>query len=208
MKQMEYTLLAEGSSDRALMKILTWVIRQQLPDVAVHGNHADLRSLWQAPKTLRERIIEAAKLYPCDLLFVHRDSDTALPQNRKHEIQKAYADSELSSPSLVCVIPVRMTEAWLLLDEDAIRRAAGNPNGKEPLDLPRAPDQIPNPKDVLGELLKQASGLSGRRKKSFRPERHIWQIPGCMKDFTILRRLEAFVDFEKELERTLQPMAE
>jgi hypothetical protein len=101
-----------------------------------------------------------------------------------------------------------MTEAWLLLDEEAIRGAAGNPNGKEPLDLPRAPDQIPNPKDVLGELLKQASGLSGRRKKSFRPERHIWQIPGCMRDFTILRRLEAFVDFEKELERTLQTMAE
>jgi len=208
MNQMENTHLAEGSSDKALMDILRWAIKQQLPNVAVHGNHADLRRLRKAPKELRERIVEAVKLYPCDVLFVHRDSDTALPQHRKDEIQRAYAGSGLSYRRLVCVIPVRMTEAWLLLDEDAIREAAGNPNGKEPLNLPKDPDQIANPKDVLGQLLRQASGLTRRRRKSFRPERHIWQIPGCMKDFRILRRLKAFVDFEKELGRTLGLMCQ
>lgn len=177
MKQLAYTLLAEGSSDRALMKILKWVIQQQLPDVAVDGYHANLGVLSKAPKKLNERILKAAELYPCDLLFVHRDSDTPSPQKRKDEILAAYVESKLSNPSLVCVIPVRMTEAWLLLDKDAIRGAAGNPNGKDPIDLPRAPDQIPNPKEFLRELLKQASGLTGRRRKSFKPERYIWQIP-------------------------------
>jgi len=206
MRQLEYTLLAEGSSDRALMRILTWAVQQQLKDISAHGYHADLRELRKAPRTLHERMLAAVKLYPCDLLFVHRDSDAALPQQRKLEIQTAYAESGLSSPRMVCVIPVRMTEAWLLLDEGAIRIAAGNPNGKENLDLPRAPDQIANPKDVLGELLTQAGGLSGRRKKNFRPERHIWQIPGCMEDFRILRRLTAFTDFEEELGRALVVM--
>ena len=32
------------------------------------------------------------------------------------------------------IVPVRMTEAWLLLDESAIRRVAGRPHGDEPLD--------------------------------------------------------------------------
>ncbi len=208
MGQMEYTLLAEGSSDKALMNILKWAIQQQLVDVAVHGYLADLRQRRKAPRRLSERIAQAVKLFPCDLLFVHRDSDAGSPQDRQHEIEAAYSESGLSSPSLVCVIPVRMTEAWLLLDESAIRTAAGNPNGKESLDFPRAPDQIPDPKDVLRELLKQASGLSGRRRKSFRPERHIWQIPDYMKDFAILRKLGAFVDFEKELERTLSLMCQ
>jgi hypothetical protein len=34
------------------------------------------------------------------------------------------------------VVPVRMTEAWLLADEFAIRSAPGNPNGTQSLDLP------------------------------------------------------------------------
>jgi len=208
MTELVYTLLAEGSSDKALMDILRWAIKHRLKDVPVQGHYADLRLLRKAPGALSERIRAAVELYPCDLLFVHRDSDAASPQQRKQEIQAAYEESGLSSPGMVMVIPVRMTEAWLLLDEEAIRGAAGNPNGKEPLDLPQAPDQIPNPKEVLGELLKQASGLPGRRRKSFRPERCIWQIPGRMKEFAILRRLAAFVDFETELEGALKLMRE
>ena len=208
MTELVYTLLAEGSSDKALMDILRWAIKHRLKDVPVQGRYADLRPLRKAPRKLSEKIRAAVDLYPCDLLFVHRDSDAASPQQRKQEIQAAYEESRLSSPSMVIVIPVRMTEAWLLLDEDAIRRAARNPNGKEPLELPREPDQIPNPKDVLGELLKQASGLAGRRRKRFRPEQYIWQIPGFMKEFAILRRLAAFVDFEKELEGALKLMRE
>lgn len=206
---MEYTLLAEGSSDKALMSILRWAVQQQLPNnVAVHGNHADLRQLQKAPKTFHERIRKAVEVYPCDLLFVHRDSDADSPQSRQHEVEMAYSDSGLSSPSLVSVIPVHMTEAWLLLDKDAIRAAAGNPNGVDVLDLPRHPDRILNPKFVLGQLLQQASGLAGRRRKNFNPARHIWQIPHHMKDFTILRRLDAFIAFEAELARTLQQVPE
>jgi hypothetical protein len=206
MTELVYTLLAEGSSDKALMDILRWAIKHRLKDVPVQGHYADLRPLPKAPRKLSERIHAAVDLYPCDLLFVHRDADAALPQQRKQEIRAAYEESGLSSPRMVFVIPVRMTEAWLLLDEDAIRRASGNPNGKEPLELPRDPDQLPNPKDVLGELLKQASGLAGRRRKRFRPEQCTGRIPGFMKEFAILRRLAAFVDFENELERALQPM--
>ena len=49
----------------------------------------------------------------------------------------------------VLVIPVRMTEAWLLIDELALRRAAGNPNGRNPLDLPALKDleALPEPAD-------------------------------------------------------------
>ena len=38
-----------------------------------------------------------------------------------------------------------MTEAWLLFDESAIRVVAGNPNGKNPLNIPdlSVVEQIP-----------------------------------------------------------------
>jgi hypothetical protein len=69
----------------------------------------------------------------------------------------------------VPVIPIRMTEAWLLLDEAEIRRVAGAPNGKAALDLPRPRrvESIPDPKEVLRQTLARASGLSGRRLELF-----------------------------------------
>ena len=38
---------------------------------------------------------------------------------------------------IVCVVPIRMTESWLLISEPAIRRAASNPRGREVIHLPR-----------------------------------------------------------------------
>jgi hypothetical protein len=61
-----------------------------------------------------------------------------------------------------------MQEAWLLFNEGALREAAGNPRGSVALELPRVTslEGIPNPKETLHHLLREASGLSGRRKKS------------------------------------------
>lgn len=57
----------------------------------------------------------------------------------------------------VCVIPVRMTEAWLLFDEAAIRQAAGNRLGRAPLALPPLDEveQEPDPKSLLYEACAQ-----------------------------------------------------
>ena len=69
----------------------------------------------------------------------------------------------------VPVVPVRMTEAWLLVDEPAIRRVAGNPNGRCALDLPQVSkvETIADPKKLLKQVLATASELSGRRLKRF-----------------------------------------
>jgi hypothetical protein len=58
-----------------------------------------------------------------------------------------------------------MLEAWLLLDETAIRQVAGNPKGKINLLLPKASnvENIADPKQQLKDTLAKASGLSGRR---------------------------------------------
>jgi len=63
-----------------------------------------------------------------------------------------------------------MTEAWLLLDEHAIRRTAGRPNGTMALDLPSpgTVEHVPNPKELLRTALEVASGATGRRLARFR----------------------------------------
>ncbi len=69
-----YTLLADGSSDQVMMPILEWLLARHGVS-RLQGRWADLRSLRTSPSGLAARISAAHRLYPCDLLFVHRDAE-------------------------------------------------------------------------------------------------------------------------------------
>src|SRR5262245_7815518 len=156
MKELRYTLLSDGSSDRALLPLLTWLLRQRLADHAIQAQWADLRRLPKPPRGLSERMQTSLDLYPCDLLFVHRDAEGESRETRVEEIHKACLESKIEqSVPVVLVVPVRMQEAWLLFDETAIRQASGNPNGKVHLRMPTIPklESLPDPKQNLHELL-------------------------------------------------------
>lgn len=205
--RVEFTLLADGASDRALVPIAKWAIRQNTaPSIPVQGQFADPRRLRRPPRALVDRMRRAVDLYPSQLLIVHRDSETDDPDPRFREIEAAFAQSNLAETCrLLSVVPVRMTDAWLLFDEGAIRRAAGNPNGREPLRLPQLSEceQVANPKERLFAALQVASGLSGRRRRAFSPEAARARLVDLIDDFSPLRRLPSFARFEDETRRLI-----
>lgn len=165
MRTIRYTLLSDGSSDRMLMPMLDWLLCQHCPEYAMESAWADLGRLRQPPKSLSDKIKVTLDLYPCALLFIHRDAERVDFDSRHAEILKALEG--LEAPPVICVIPVRMQEAWLLFDESAIRRAAGNPNGRNDLNLPeaRSVESIPDPKELLFNIIRESSGLHGARLK-------------------------------------------
>jgi hypothetical protein len=139
--ELRAVLAANGTSDRALEPILGWLLEQHLTNFQVRLVVAEI---WRAPvhpATLRERLEIALQLHECDLLLGHRDAEAQGPETRRREIESAIRSLD-SAPRWIAVIPVRMMEAWLLIDERALRTAAGNPNGGEPLDLPRPRDRV------------------------------------------------------------------
>ncbi len=137
--------------------------------------------------------------YPCELLFVHRDAEGQGLEARITEIGDAAAAAGIQD--YVPIVPVRMTEAWLLLDEQAIRQAADNPNGTVPLPLaPGLPEQLSDPKWVLRECLIVASEKKGRRLAKFRRDmsRRMQRVATFIDDFSPLRSLSAFIRFEQD----------
>ena len=210
MKEIRYTLLADGTSDAALIPVLTWLLREHVAGTAFVPRYADFRRLPNPPRRddHENRIKTALDLYPCDLLFFHRDAEKPPPADRRREIEQAVAavrEKGENVPPHICVIPVRMTEAWLLFDEQVIRRASGNPNGKVPLDLPRTSglEAIPDPKQVLRDRLTRASERTGRRKKAFDVKGAVRQVANLLDDFSPLRSLPAFRSLEEEIRSTL-----
>ncbi|MCE2448256.1 MAG: hypothetical protein J4F35_07695 [Candidatus Latescibacteria bacterium] len=206
MQRLRYTLVADGSSDRALLPILTWLLRQCCGAIPIQAEFADLRRLSPSPRKLSERIDRSVELYPCDLLFVHRDAESALIEEREAEIRKASEESSVEgSVRVVCVVPVRMQEAWLLIDEAALRRAAGNPNGTQPLAMPDVQrlEELTDPKQLTRELLRQASELQGRRLERFNWRSSAHRVAEIISDFSVLYRLAAFQRLAAEVERVV-----
>lgn len=203
MNEIRYTLLSEGTSDKALLPILTWLLQRHLPEYAVQSEWADLARLPKPPKSLSERIQRSLDLYPCDVLFVHRDADNQGREQRLGEISKALAQVGRSMSPAICVIPVRMTEAWLLLDEAAIRTAADNPKGNQALQMPNIKnvEHHADPKAELYDLLRQASGVKGRRLKKFdaRLSEKVQRISAITDSFSSLRKLSAFQALEADV---------
>jgi Domain of unknown function (DUF4276) len=201
MNEIRYTLLSDGSSDRALMPILSWLLQTYLNDCAIQPQWADLRRLDKSLRnTFEKRISLSLDLYPCDLLFIHRDAESAPHETHINEILAAVSQVAISVPT-VCVVPVRMTEAWLLFDIAALRKAAANPNGRNSLPLPdlkRLEDEL-DPKNVLHEMLRQASGLSSRRLKKFSASDCTHRVAELINDFSPLRTLPAFAALASEL---------
>lgn len=198
------TLLADGSSDRALVPIISWTLRQHLPDVVLSTEVADLGRSRRPPDRgdVVGRIERAFDLSPCDVLFVHRDAERpdALSE-RVEEIRDAAHLSPVTVP-IIPVVPVRMTESWLLFDVEAIRAAAGNPRGTATVSLPAAPQQERvHAKEDLADHLRRASGLTGRRAKRFSTADSVQRLASLIEDFSPLRRLDSFRAFEEQVYR-------
>jgi hypothetical protein len=202
MKSLEYRLVADGTSDRCLIRIIDWLLGT-LPetcDIVCRGEAADFGGLRRPPRSLAARARHAIQSGSCDILFVHRDAEREPRIKRVAEIEAAVPRS--SRGLHVPIVPVRMTEAWLLIDETAIRCAADNPNGDVRLCLPpvSALEHVPDPKRLLEELLLAASGKSPHRLARFKQNLNIrtQRVADLLRDFSPLRRLPAFLAFEAD----------
>jgi len=90
---------------------------------------ADFSRLIKKPKNLSEKNATAIDLFYPMLLFVHRDAGNEKANKRENEIDGAtdIVVKKLEGKFFfVKIIPSRITEAWLLAVEYAIRKASGN----------------------------------------------------------------------------------
>ena len=202
MKRLTATLVTDGSSDRLLVPLIELLLEEH-SELPYQVKCAD--GLPPASAGLRARIDSALELFPCDILFVHRDAESVDALAREREIEASWPIQEPPIATLICVIPVRMTEAWLLVDEKSIRSAVGNPNGRDELGLPAFKDieSLPDPKEVLFMALRTASGLGAARKRRFNPHQYRHRVSELMEDLTSLRRLKSFEHLEVQINNHL-----
>lgn len=206
MKVLTFTLVADGSSDRALIPLIEWLLTAKLAERPFAVQMVEGLPAWS--NGLAARIRFAHEMYPCTALIVHRDCEAQPWTERQEQIQEAV--SRLPIPHWIPVVPVRMTEAWLLFDQLSIRRAAGRPQDSVGLGLPRRHrwSAEPDPKGLLFAALRTASGLSGRRLQKFDFNSARVRVANLIDDFGYLRGMPCFDDFEGKLDAVIAKLDE
>ncbi len=202
MQKIKFTLIADGSSDKTLLRIIKWLLDDLYPEISNDGEFADFRYLPDPPKTLKSKLVQAKYYFPYNILFIHRDAETInvkTIQERQQQIKEEIGEDEFAK--VVCIIPVKMMETWLMIDTEAIKKASGNRNYSGPIVLPPVNklEKESQPKKKLHGLLEQASGLKGRNLQKFNAHKAVHLVAENIKEFNTLRQLEAFRAFELNL---------
>ena len=157
--------VCEGTSDQPLADIVEYLFVER--DVTLRLSRPDFSVIEQVGRDVESKLLTGGRLMgkPIDVAVVHRDADSAGRDSRCDEIQRAVQASEIGC-NFVPIIPVKMTEAWLLLDEREIRIVAGNPNGRDDISLPKASEveRLADPKHLLKTALSRAASARGRRR--------------------------------------------
>ncbi|GGO66560.1 DUF4276 family protein [Nonomuraea cavernae] len=194
--------LGEGTSDSGITTHVRRIAIENGLDVVITDPMMERLppSRRRTTKSKLEMIKEIGGAY--ELVIVHRDADRDGRECRLREIETAVAEVMPGIP-FAGVIPIRMTEAWLMLDERNLRQVAGNPNGRMSLGLPkpRSVESIPDPKAVLAEKLALASGLSGRKLEKFKkrfPE-HRRQLLDRIDPSGVICEVPSWADFNADL---------
>ena len=210
--RIHFVLVGEGTSDDGLIPHLE-TLCIELGASEVTGTALDFQRLDRPiRKTVLAKLQAALQLEPtATLFFIHRDADRQDPRPRYDEIRDAVGRCGLRKP-YVSLVPVQETEAWLLLDENAIRTVAGRPRGRRPLDLPRPREveTIANSKEKLQMALVEASEFSGRRLAKFRHDfpNHRRLLLQRMQTGGVLLEVPSWLRLREELESAVSSLQE
>ena len=188
-RQFAYAVVADGGTDRILIPIIQWAVHRLDPHVEI---------LEPEFRKRRGSIAEFFAAYNTGamLIFAHRDSENATRDDRLEEFRV------VERQDVVPVIPVRMSESWLLFNGSAIAKAAGKPSSRVPVPSVAQIEDIPDPKDRLDELLFDAAGApTGRRGRNFRRSiaARRASVAEYISDYSPLENLPAFRSFQQSL---------
>ena len=188
-RQLAYAVVADGGTDRRLVPIIQWAIHRLDPGVEI------LEPEFRKRKGSVTEFLAAYRTGAM-LIFVHRDSENFTLDERLGEFDG------VGRQDVVPVVPVRMSETWLLFDGPAIAQAAGSPASHVPMPSLVQIENIPDPKDRLDDLLFQAAGApTGRRGRNFRRSiaRRRVSVAEYIADYSPLENVSAFRRFQETL---------
>lgn len=200
--------IAEGTTD---VRFLGGIIRRTFDALTWECGQATevyLSTALAVPKqglTFSDYVLEAAKVAEADklmVLCVHTDADDATDTAALiHRIGPAFTKVQASADAvcehLGAIVPVRMIEAWMLADIDALKTEIGTDKTDAQLGLTRPPESIADPKEIIREAIRLAFDHRSRRSRNQVSIGELYEPMGVTADLSKLASLPSYQKFQQ-----------
>ncbi len=139
-----------------------------------------------------------------NVLCIHADadsySDNEVAQNKIIPAFDAIAKLDTNAcKNLVAIIPVQMSEAWMLADKELLKEEIDTIKSNEDLGLTRAPETISDPKETIKTAIRNAQKDSSKRRDRISIN-ELYQPIGQKISLDKLESLPSFVKFKCAVE--------
>jgi hypothetical protein len=165
--------------------------------------------------TFSDEVLNAAKkAFDMGLmvLCVHADADSetdivAFKNKIRPAFRAAQNNLKANCQLLVAIVPVQMTEAWLLADKDTMKQEIGTVKTDHELGLLRDPESIPDPKKVIENAILIANQYSKRRRRYQVSLSELYTPIGQKVSLEKLSLLGSFRKFKESVRTVYQQLA-
>lgn len=175
-KQVIIGFTTEGRTD---VQFLESVIQRSFEDIAFEcTGQVEVLPVQYVEKQGGDNFVEVIK--NCALhaeklgimvLCVHADADASTDTATfNYKINPAFTavnhiEGEHICKNLVAIVPIQMTEAWMLSDKDLLKAEIGTNQSDAELDIDKAPELYANPKQVIETAIRIARQDLSRRRR-------------------------------------------
>lgn len=146
------------------------------------------------------------------ILCIHSDADditnqTALENKIAPALELINAQNDNSTCKiLVPVIPIQMTESWMLADKDLLKKEIGTTKTDDELKINRLPETIADPKAVIEEAIRIAQKEKTKRKRRELKIGEIYLPVGQKISFDKLEQLSSYRHFQDDIRQAYRKL--
>lgn len=212
-------LFTEGTTD---VRFLESVVKKTLDDLAFEctgdiETELKIIDIDKAGLSFNEQVFLASKMakeeYDVLMLFVHTDADyydDSIVFNSKIIPAKTFLekqDDKLVCKKVVAIVPVQMTEAWMLADKNLLKDEIGVVGTDIDLGIHRRPEEISNPKAVIENIIRFSKESQVKRKRRAGLNiSDLYQIIGQKIELSELESLPSYNKFKSSLREVLKEL--
>lgn len=212
-------LFTEGTTDD---RFLISVIERTLEEVAfdctgdietrvesISINKKNLNFNEQVLKASQEAVTKFGVL----LLFVHTDSDdftdSVIFESKIVPAQEILLkqSTDMFCIHMVAVVPIRMTESWMIADRELLKTELGIDKTDAELGINQNPENLNDPKQTIEEIIRLSKEGNTKRKRGKGVQiADLYQIIGQKVEMRELEKLSSYIKFKNSLIEKLKEL--
>jgi hypothetical protein len=207
---------AEGTTD---IRFLSKIILRTTEQIILNRSQSIISVLEPFPievEKMGNRVQEirqaAAKAYGYNILIIHADADYEIDEKAfKERINPGFESVQLDKTEeefckdLLAIVPVQMTEAWMLADKEALKEELGTQKNNRELGLSfplKQVEKIANPKSKIQEIIRIAFKDLPIHKRRIQIS-SLYSPLGQQVSLDILEKLPSYLKFKTNLTNIL-----